>query len=403
MRESRKEKGPDKVSEGLLVRAKGSGRNGADGTETRKKARAKRGGMSRKGESTIVAHTKKGRRGLKTKRRGVKKDRRAIVSLTRVRGKKKDRAFRRVKKKAPLHRPGMDSIKSLLHDTSSTDNRRIGDPDGEVVSIQGEAARGRDGKREIIDEKKEKDRTEDRALRNAMTHTKIATASSLKNNGRSAIREERLSPAQKRGRKTKRKKLVKKSRVPDRIKSARKIEGAEKGTKRRFPLLHPIGDGLRQKKGIVDGSTTRAETSLERRKNRKRLKEEGEARENKTLKQLRKTRGERDRAIGRRIRRRFTRLENRDNERRFPGGGKDTGRPGKIEQVKQIGKSRGRERGEKRVGDAVRTRSSGRREGRDGRGELRERERREERSKARRGDRRSGERDEKICQEAERT
>ena len=131
---------------------------------------------------------------------------------------------------------------------------------------------GRDAGRSLM--KREKNKAKNESLWNTLTDSKETTFVILKNHTSVPIRKERLSPTSKARREASRNEFVKKSRMPDMVKSFREIDSILDYPRAQPGFLKPIQNGLRKEQNLIKCRPSRAETSLTRRDNGIRFQKE---------------------------------------------------------------------------------------------------------------------------------
>jgi len=196
------------------------------------------------------------------------------------------------------------------------------------------------------------------------------------------VRKKRANKRNKTRRKTFREKKMEKSAMPHGVEGLRKVEGSQDGPAVGFRRMKTRGDRRGEKTNLVSARAVRTEARLRRREQRERFGKEGGPREDKALEETGKTRSERNGAVRRRRTRGFAGFKKRKNPARLPGRRKRVRRPDKIENMKEVRKSRGRKMLEHRKRNKIRTRGSGGGKFRESRGKFSKRERR---TKRRRG------------------
>ena len=121
--------------------------------------------------------------------------------------------FAQIERKTPVLRPALQLNQSFWCDLHGSRDQGGGEPICQIVSIKEAADGSRLGRREIMNDKREKNRNKNESLRNSSsTDTKGATCLILKNHASVPVRKKRLSPASKTKREASRNKFVKKER-----------------------------------------------------------------------------------------------------------------------------------------------------------------------------------------------
>ena len=176
--------------------------------------------------------------------------------------KKGGLTFARIERKTPVLRPVLQSKQSSLCGLHCSRDRGGGGPNGQIVIVKRTADGRKQRSRKIIDEEREKYRTNNGSLRNTSTDSKEAAFVILKNYASAPIRKERLSPTSKARRETSRNQFVEKGGMPDRIKSFRKIDIREDRPRAWPGFVKPTRNGLRKKQNLIKCRPSRAETGL---------------------------------------------------------------------------------------------------------------------------------------------
>lgn len=198
--------------------------------------------MGRKGKSAVQSHSEEGGGSIERKRVAQKREGGPEGGFTGSGAEEGHLALGRVKRKLPLVRPSLESLKGCLDSGSSNSRRRRGSPDSEIVRVKRKTDVGREGGREVVDEEVEEDRAEDRSLRDSAAYPEGITHRVPQGNTSSAVGEKRLGPANKARGQARGQKLVKESWVPDRVESTGEINGGQHSTVSRSRTVKAIGD-----------------------------------------------------------------------------------------------------------------------------------------------------------------
>ena len=102
-----------------------------------------------------------------------------------------------IERKTPVLRPALQSKQSLLCGFHCDGGRGRGGPNGQIISIKRAADRRRQRSRKIIDEEREKYRTENRSMQNTSTDSKGAAFVILINHASMPITKKKLNPVSK--------------------------------------------------------------------------------------------------------------------------------------------------------------------------------------------------------------
>ena len=132
-----------------------------------------------------------------------------------------------MEKKAPVLRPALRSKQSSLCGLHRSGDRAGGGPNGQIVSVKRAADERRKRSRKIINEEREKNRANNRSLRNTLTDSKGVTFVILKYHASAPVRKERLSPTSQARREASRNQFMEKGGMPDRVKSLREINSRQ--------------------------------------------------------------------------------------------------------------------------------------------------------------------------------
>ena len=234
VRQDGEKKGSVDRSEGLLGGAPRSGGNSPESFQTGVATGSQSRTVGEKGKGAVQSHSEEGGGSSERERVAQKRDRGPEGSLTGVGAEEGHLAFGRVQKKLPLQRPSLESPKGSLQSGSCSGKRGRGRPNSKIVRVKGKADGGRETRRQVVDEEVEEDRTEDRSLRYPTAYPEGITRGVPQSYPSTAVREKRLGPANKARGQARGQKLVKESRMPDRVKGTGKINGGQDGSLRRL-------------------------------------------------------------------------------------------------------------------------------------------------------------------------
>ena len=148
-------------------------------------------------------------------------------------------------------KPALQSSESSLCGHHHSGDRGRGGPNGQIDSIKRAPNGRRQRYRKIINEEKEKYRAENGSLQNTSTDSKGAAFVILKNHTSAPIRKERWSPMSKARREASQNQFVKKSGMPDRVKSFREIDSRQNRPRARPRFVKPIRNGLRKEQNLI--------------------------------------------------------------------------------------------------------------------------------------------------------
>jgi hypothetical protein len=278
--------------------------------------------VSGEGEGAVKGDPKKARGGVEGERGTEKRERGLKGRLVRVEREERPLAFGHIQRETPVNGPGGNGIEGGLNGRGGSRDRGVRRPDREVIRIKGARNRGRQTRREVVDEEKEENWAKDGALRNALAKAKGRADALAEAHPRATVGQESPDPANKEGRQPKREELEEECRVPNGVKRLREIDGGEDSPLGRLREVETVEDGLREADNLVHSGMARAETRLKPREEIMGLEEMEEASENHALKELREAGGESDGTIGGRGARRLARLQKRDDGD-LPGEGKE--------------------------------------------------------------------------------
>ena len=138
---------------------------------------------------------------------------------------------------------------------------------GQIVIVKRAADGRRQRNREIIDKKREKCKAKNRSLRNTSIDSKGTAFVILKNHASAPISKEKLSLTSKARREASRKEFMKKSGIPDTVKSFGEIDSSKDRPRARPGFVKPIRNGLRKVHNLIKCRPSRAETGLAGREN----------------------------------------------------------------------------------------------------------------------------------------
>ena len=120
-----------------------------------------------------------------------------------------------------------------------------------MVSVK-RAADGRTQRiRQIIDEKREKNRARNGSLRNTTTDSKGTAFVILINNASTPVRKKRLSPTSKARREASRNEFMEKGGIPDRVKTFGEINSREDRLRAQPGFVKPIRNGLSKVQNLI--------------------------------------------------------------------------------------------------------------------------------------------------------
>ena len=182
--------------------------------------------------------------------------------------------FSRIERKTPVLRLALQSKQSYLCGLHRSGDRGRDGPNGQIVSVKRAADGRRQRSRKIINEEREKYRAKNGSLQNTSTDSKGTTFVILIDHTSAPIRKKRLSPTSKARREASRNEFMEKGRMPDRVKSFRKIDSRQNRPRARPGFVKPIRNGLRKVQNLIKCRPSRAETGLVGRENGIRFQKE---------------------------------------------------------------------------------------------------------------------------------
>lgn len=175
---------------------------------------------------------------------------------------KRDFALGWIQREQPVVSPLLNTAHGFLQTSSGGLDVWVLTPDSHVISVErGRRVNGQCGGK-VVDVKNEKNRGKDRALGDTTFKSLERRQRRIRRGPCPTVREKRVDPSDKAGRKAETLELMDEARMPDRVKGFGEVQKCHQSSVSWFLFVKPVRDTLGQAKDLIHSRPSGTETSL---------------------------------------------------------------------------------------------------------------------------------------------